>query len=164
MKKLVIILVICCFFVLGCGKKKETSQVPLISDISIIDIAAYDKLKEENKGKLVIINFFASWCPPCKLETPDFVSVYNDYKDKNFVIVGISIDDNKHDAIDFVNEFGVTYPVYIADPTLRKKFGVSKVPTNFVYSNDGELANIIEGMISGSMLRRMAELAAGEVD
>lgn len=163
MKKLLIVIMICCFAAFGCGKKKEAPSEPIISDINIVDSDGFGVLKEQYKGKLILINFFASWCPPCKMETPDFVKVYNEYKDKNFVIVGISIDDNKQDAIDFVNEFGVTYPVYMAEPSLRKKYNVAKVPTNLIYSPDGELVQIIEGMISEAMLRRMAQLVAQEV-
>ena len=163
MKKILLMVFICTFALLGCGKKDKPKGEIIATDIQTIDPAGFDRIKAENKGKLVVINFFASWCPPCKTETPDFVEVYNEYKDKNFTIIGISIDDNKQDAINFINDFGVTYPVYLSDMSLRKKYNVSKVPTNLLYSPDGELAQIIEGMISGPMLRRMAELAAGEV-
>ena len=165
MKKLFIALLIICVaaFVSGCNKKNgEPNLNAVISDIDIMDAAGYDKLKEKYKGKLVVVNFFASWCPPCKAETPDFVSVYNDFKDKNFVIVGLSIDENKKDVINFVNKYGITYPVYLASPALQRRYNVSKVPTSFIYNGDGQLANIVEGIISGPMLRRMAQMASGE--
>lgn len=164
MKKfLITILIITAFAVVGCNKKKAPTQI-IATDLSVLDETTFQKLKEENKGKLIIINFFASWCPPCKAETPDFVSVYNEYKNKNFVIIGVSIDSKKQDAIDFVNEYGISFPVYVADPALQRKYGVSKVPTSFIYATDGSLSNIVEGMISKSTLRRMAQLASGEVN
>lgn len=164
MKKLLIAALMCGALALsGCGKKKEEPYAePVITDLEVMDAAGYDKLKEKYKGKLMIINFFASWCPPCKEETPDFVSVYEDFKDKNFVIVGLSIDDSKEDAIDFVNRYRITYPVYLASPALQRRYNVSKIPTSFIYNGDGQLANIAEGIISGPMLRRMAEMASGE--
>ncbi len=164
MKKILItIFIVTTFALIGCDKKKAPTQI-IATDLPIIDETAFQKLKEENRDKLIIINFFASWCPPCKAETPDFVSVYNEYKNKNFLIIGVSIDSKKQDAIDFVNDYGISFPVYLADPSFQRKYGVSKVPTSFIYKKDGQLLSIVEGMISKSTLKRMAQLASGEVN
>lgn len=163
MKKLIVLtMVVLSLAIVGCGKKKEPAQI-IATDLQVLDDAMFQKLKADNKGKLIIFNFFASWCPPCKAETPDFISVYNEYKNKNFIIIGVSIDSKKQDAIDFVNEYGVTFPVYMADPALQRKYNVAKVPTSFIYDVDGSLANIAEGMISKSMLTKMAQFASQEV-
>src|SRR5262245_13522163 len=63
------------------------------------------------KGKVVIVNFWATWCGPCKVEIPDFVKLYAQYKDKGLVIVGISIDDSAEQLQSFMREYKMNYPV-----------------------------------------------------
>lgn len=143
----------------GCKNEKADMPSPIINDMQVMDKNLYNKIKEENKGKIVLINFFASWCPPCKMETPDFVDVYNQYKDKNFIIIGVSGDDNKKNAVDFVNRYGIEYPVYIADKSFQAYYGVSKYPTTFLLDKGGKLVDIYEGMLTKDYLIQLA--AAG---
>lgn len=83
-------------------------------DFSLPDIN--DKLRHisEWDGKVILLNFWASWCPPCREELPDFVQLYDDYADKGFVIVGVAID-KKQDIVDFMDSVGVEYPVMISE-------------------------------------------------
>lgn len=157
-KALVLALVLGVFGLLGC-KKSETdvNVVNKVADISLINSTEYVKVKEEYKGKIIVVNFFASWCPPCVDETPDFVKVYNEYKDKDFVIIGISADDDKNAVLKFINKFGINYPVYLSDKAIEKKYMVSKYPTTFVYDKNGKLADIITGMVDGAHLKQIAE-------
>lgn len=160
-KKLIITALLCVLAFYGCKKKDETPAGKIIlSDIPLIDSMEYVKIKEEHKGKIIVVNFFASWCPPCINETPDFVKTYNEYKDKNFIIIGISTDDDKKAAIKFVNKFGIEYPVYMSDKAIEKKYMVSKLPTTFIYDKEGKLMEIANGAISGAYLKKLAESGA----
>ncbi|HHC74220.1 MAG TPA: TlpA family protein disulfide reductase [Thiothrix sp.] len=71
------------------------------------------------KGKVVVLNFWATWCPPCKKEIPDFVSVYEANKDNDFVIIGIAVD-QKDLVKDFVDKFKVPYPIVYGGDDARK--------------------------------------------
>lgn len=161
MKKILIpVLMLSLLIVSGCDRKpKKAALEPVITEIVTMTPVDYDRIKAENKGKVLVLNFFASWCPPCKQEMPALLSVYSEFKDKNFVIIGVSIDDSDQEAIDFVNEFGITYPVYRADKSLRRKYNVSKVPTSFIYAPDGILSGIVEGMLTEVYLKRIAQSA-----
>jgi thiol-disulfide isomerase/thioredoxin len=112
--------------------------------------------KEQNAGKVLVVNFFASWCPPCRAETPDFVKVYGEQKDK-FSIVGLSTDSSKEDIVKYIDEFGVTYPVYLADRTLSAEFGINTIPTSIIYGPDGRLIDIIVGAIPEKDLLNLIE-------
>src|SRR5690349_9172372 len=68
------------------------------------------------KGKVAIVNFWATWCGPCKIEIPDFVKLYSEYKDKGLVILGISIDDSPEQLQAFMQEFKMNYPVLQLTP------------------------------------------------
>lgn len=94
------------------------------------------------KGKVVIVNFWATWCGPCKVEIPDFVKLYAEYKDKGLVIVGISIDDSPAQLQAFMKEYNMNYPVLQMRPEVEDAWGpFYGYPTSFVVARDGSICN-----------------------
>jgi len=92
------------------------------------------------KGKVVIVNFWATWCGPCKAEIPDFVKLYAEYKDKGLVIVGISIDDSPEQLQAFMREFKMNYPVVQMRPEVEDAWGpFYGYPTSFIVARDGSI-------------------------
>jgi len=92
------------------------------------------------KGKVVIVNFWATWCGPCKTEIPDFVKLYAEYKDKGLVIVGISIDDSPEQLQSFMREFKMNYPVVQMRPEVEDAWGpFYGYPTSFIVARDGSI-------------------------
>ena len=65
-------------------------------------------------GKVILLNFWATWCPPCRREIPSFINLYEKYHDKGFVIVGVALD-SKQNAIDFVDPMGINYPILVGE-------------------------------------------------
>ncbi len=98
-------------------------------------------------GKPAVINFFATWCPPCKAEVPGFVEVYNRHKSKGFELVGISLDtDTRGNLPGFIMTNRIDYKVLIGDlATARVYGGVSSIPTTFFVGKDGEIKNVHVG-------------------
>lgn len=173
MKKylLVIFSLLLILTVFGCNKKDESTnqqtgnsqnqQAPAkvnVQSMKVLNVEDYKLMMQEHKGKIVLLNFFGSWCPPCKAETPDFVQVYEKYKDKNnFIIIGIAVDDDQSKALEFVNTYGVTYPVYQADRSLLSYFAINPIPTSFVFDKDGNLLDSMVGYISKDIVERIAQ-------
>jgi len=92
------------------------------------------------KGKVVIVNFWATWCGPCKSEIPDFVKLYSQYKDKGLVIVGISVDDSPEQLQAFMREFHMNYPVVQMRPEVEDAWGpFYGYPTSFIVARDGSI-------------------------
>ena len=92
------------------------------------------------KGKVVLLNFWATWCGPCKEEIPDFVKIYDQYKDKGFVILGVSVDDSPEQLQAFMKEYGMNYPVLQMTPEFEDAFGpFYGYPTSFVVARDGTI-------------------------
>ncbi len=91
------------------------------------------------KGKLVILNFWATWCPPCIKEIPDFIMLYDKYKDKGFVMLGISLDQRGINVVKaFKKKFKVNYPILMADSKISFAYGnISSIPTTFVIDAQG---------------------------
>ena len=95
-------------------------------------------------GKPSVINFFATWCPPCKAEIPGFVEVYNEHKAQGFELVGISLDtDTRGNLPGFLMANRIGYKVLFGDlATARAYGGVSSIPTTFFVGKDGEIKNV----------------------
>jgi len=98
-------------------------------------------------GKPAVINFFATWCPPCKAEIPGFVEVYNKHKEKGFELIGISLDtDTRENLPGFLMNNGIGYRILFGDlATARAYGGVSALPTTFFVGKDGEIKNVHVG-------------------
>jgi thiol-disulfide isomerase/thioredoxin len=94
-------------------------------------------------GKVVILDFWATWCPPCKAEIPGFVELQKKYGDKGLVIVGVSLDEQGPAVVKpFMQHFGVNYPIVMGDEKIVEAFGgVTAIPTTFIIDKAG---NIVE--------------------
>ena len=88
-------------------------------DFSLPDLKGDIQSFSKWNNKVVLLNFWATWCPPCRREMPDFIEVYEHYKDKGFVVVGVGIDDEKKVA-EFVKHLNVTYPILVGGRTAMK--------------------------------------------
>jgi thiol-disulfide isomerase/thioredoxin len=99
------------------------------------------------KGKVILLNFWATWCGPCRAEIPDLVQLQNKYKDQ-LQIIGLVVDDDDREAIKkFVDEFGINYPVALTTDALRLGYGgIPALPTSFVLDADGRVVQKHEGL------------------
>ncbi len=93
------------------------------------------------KGKVIILDFWATWCPPCRAEIPGFIELYNKYKDKGVVVIGISLDEGGlRDVLPFIREFGVNYPILIGNYKVTQDYGgIRGIPTTFVIDKKGNI-------------------------
>ena len=107
------------------------------------------------RGKVVLVNFWATWCPPCRFEMPGFQRVYEDKKDQGFVILGISTDRAGEGVVrEFLAERGITYPVTMATGQVVQDFGgVQALPTSFLIDREGRIRQEIKGVFAEPTLR-----------
>lgn len=94
---------------------------------------------KEFRGKLVLLNFWASWCAPCREEMPAMEKLYQEFKDKNFTVLAIAVKDSKTDAVNFVKEHKLTYPIAL-DPEAKigQEYGAWGLPATYLIGPKGE--------------------------
>jgi peroxiredoxin len=100
------------------------------------------------RGQVVLVNFWATWCGPCRVEMPGFDDVYRSRRERGFTIVGVSQDVGTPDLVRrFVAERGVSYPIVAGTPELERAFGgVSVLPTSFLVGRDGRIRHVVRGI------------------
>jgi len=100
-----------------------------------------------SKGKVILLNFWATWCGPCRAEIPDLIELQNKYKDR-LQILGLVVDDDDQDAIkEFTEKFGINYPVALATNDIRMQYGgIVALPTSFVLDAEGRIVQKHEGL------------------
>ena len=130
----------------------EENAVPAAERIvSAVDVL---KLVAGNKGKVVMVNFFASWCPPCHREIPVLLDLRGKYSPDDLVIVGISVDESQDAYASFVDRTRITYPTYRANGDVVAFFKVSSIPEAFYYSRDGKLNERVVGLQPQQIIER----------
>ena len=114
----------------------------------------------EQRGKVVLVNFWASWCLPCREEAPVLARAWRAYKDRGVVFVGVDIWDTRDDALAFMREFDITYPNVI-DPTgeVAIEYGITGVPETWVLNREGRLVRRWVGAMTDRQIEAFLEEA-----
>ena len=117
--------------------------------IKKIKLSELKSVLESNKGKVVILDLWATWCPPCRKEIPGFINLYNKYKAKNVEILGIAFDENGSEVVPpFIKKMGINYPVYIEGGDIAQAYDLQAYPTTIIYGKDGNVASKHIGYVS----------------
>jgi cytochrome c biogenesis protein CcmG/thiol:disulfide interchange protein DsbE len=107
----------------------------------------------EYRGKWVLVNFWASWCVPCRDEAPTLEKFQSEHAGKNFTVVGIDTQDLSDDGTKFAKEFGLTYPqLHDGNGNNGHEFGTTGVPENYLLEPNGKLAWDIPGPVDSKIL------------
>lgn len=134
------------FAILGLAAAPNVSaQVPAGSPApawTLRDLSGKFVKSDQFKGKVVILDFWATWCPPCRKEIPGFVDLYKRYGDKGLVVVGVSLDQQGPSVVKpFLAKLGVNYPVVMGDARVAAAFGgIDALPTTFIIDRSGNIA------------------------
>lgn len=105
-------------------------------------------------GKVVVVNFWATWCGPCRKEIPDFIEFYKIYKEKGVEMIGVSLDrEGWAKVTPFVKQNNMNYPIVVGDGEVAGKFGnFNAIPTTFIIDKDGKIVDEHTGVMTKKML------------
>ncbi|MCC6859467.1 MAG: TlpA family protein disulfide reductase [Bryobacterales bacterium] len=131
-------------------------------DLRLPDLSGRTWKLSDRRGKVVLINFWATWCAPCRYETPSLVNLANEYRSKGLEVAGISLDDEDHDAVrDFARRYKVSYPVLLpGDSGVGSE--IESLPTTLLLDRKGRLAKTYLGMLHEPEVRRDVERLLAE--
>lgn len=164
-KKLICLILVLMFVIAGCKKEEpepaqqagvkteEQSAKPSADEatagqdfesapsFTLKDLDGNDVSLSDFEGKLVILDFWATWCPPCVMEIPHFIELYEQYKDRGFAMVGISLDREGIDVVRaFAQKHDMNYPILMSDGQVAQAYGgINSIPTTFILDSAGNI-------------------------
>ena len=124
-----------------------------LSDFSLTNLDGEMVRLSDFQGQVILVNAWATWCPPCVAEMPDLQAYYQAHQDENFVILGINAGDTFRAAFEFASQKGITFPILL-DPevSLLTNLGIHSFPTSILVGADGVVKNIHVGMYTAEDL------------
>ena len=134
----------------------QTQNNPAIGlqrpEFAAMDLDGQLRNIKEWDGKVILLNFWATWCPPCLKEIPGFIELQKTYADQGFQIIGIAVDD-EHAVREYATEIGMNYPAMVVESEgagLAKRYGngIGALPYTVIINRNGEISNTIMGELS----------------
>lgn len=127
------------------------------SDFILKDMSGNKHQLSSYKGKWVLVNYWATWCPPCLEEVPDLVNLYDHRKQKDLMVLGVVFDyKDVKEVNQYVDDMLMSYPIVLGDDSVTAQIGSAQVlPTTYIYNPQGKLVKIKRGLITREYIERM---------
>lgn len=127
------------------------------------DMQGHQQRLQDYRGKWVLVNFWATWCPPCLEEIPDLISLSEAHKNKDLVVIGVALDSTSESVVEFVAKKKISYPIVVGDYDLAAQVGdVEALPTSYLYDPTGKLVSYQQGMVSRSSVESYVKSKTGK--
>jgi cytochrome c biogenesis protein CcmG/thiol:disulfide interchange protein DsbE len=146
------------------AKNPEKSVPGYNNDFTLPDLDGNNVSLSDFEGDIVVLNFWTTWCPPCRKEIPYFIKISNDYKDKGVSFIGISLDEDKDIIKKFVSAYGMNYTIVYdtASANVSGMWGIEAFPTTFILDGKGNVAYKNVGMMPEDRLISQIESLLGK--
>ena len=119
-------------------------------DFTLKSVAGANLRLQEQRGQVVLVNFWATWCGPCRQEMPHLNRIYDKYRSSGFVLLGVNIDDDPRAATDLAAKLGVKFPVLLdTDKKVSRVYDMSAMPATLLIDRDGRVRHIHRGYRDG---------------
>lgn len=141
---------------LSYGAPEGVQKVRPAKEFSLKDLSSKKVNLSDFRGKVILLNFFTTWCPPCRIEIPELVKIYQQNKNKGLVVLGVSLDKDVVPFMlkNFAKEMKISYPVLIGTEEVADSYQISGVPATFVISKDGKTYKRFDGLVPTDHLEK----------
>lgn len=141
---------------MGCKREAPKEKRPLAPDFTLASVDGRTITLSQLKGKVVLLDFWATWCAPCRLAIPHLNDLYKAYRERGLEIIGLSLDKGSPDRVRrFAVNMGIEYPIIMADEDVVKNYGISPIPTTYLIDRRGYISNKWVGF-SQNLMRKIA--------
>lgn len=128
-------------------------------NLTFKDVQGKSVALSDYKGKVILLDFWATWCPPCRKEIPGYIDLYNTYKSRGLEVIGVSMDDagDLADVKKYAAQVKMNYPVLLGsgrEQDLKPSFGDLPLPTSFVIARDGRICARHDGLTAKEQVER----------
>ena len=152
------------FFLLPqCGKEKK-SPAGLAPDFTLKTLDGQEITLSQLKGKTVLLDFWATWCGPCRESIPHLIQLYNNYRENGFELIGMDVGESDLEAVRrFVKSMDIPYPIVVAPDDVAKRYRVSGIPATVLIDREGNIRERMAGFnstIAQELTRKVAELTS----
>lgn len=151
MSKVIAVLILL-LAVLGCNSSSQSRPAALVGevapDFTLMNMDGEPVTLSELKGQVVVINFWATWCPPCREEKPTMEKLYQRFKDEGLMVLAVNVEENGHQVVSqYLMNYHYSFPI-VLDPkaAVQSQYGVFRYPESFVVDRDGV---VVERIIGG---------------
>jgi len=142
----------------SCKKEAPKEKRPLAPDFTLSSVDGKTITLSQLRGKVVLLDFWATWCAPCRLAIPHLNEMYKAYRERGLEIIGISLDTGGGERVRrFAVNMGIQYPIIMADNEVVKDYGISPIPTTYLIDRDGYISNKWVGFSQNLMSKISAE-------
>lgn len=142
-------------FLSGDGIPRNGKEAPAFS---LLDLNGQVHRLSDYRGKVVVINFWGTFCPPCREEMPAIQKQYEKWREKGLVVLGLNLNESAVTIQGFVRQTGVTFPIlFDKDLLIAKKYNVTAYPTTFFVSPDGIIQNIFVGGMTENYIQQQID-------
>ena len=151
------------FLLPHCSKEKKASS-GLAPDFTLKSLDGQEITLSKLKGKVVLLDFWATWCGPCRESIPHLIQLYKAYRENGFEMIGISLDKGDATVVhNFVKSMDIPYPIVMATEEIARDYRVTSIPTTFFIDKEGKIREKIPGFnstIAQRMNSKIADLTA----
>ncbi|MDP6453667.1 MAG: TlpA disulfide reductase family protein [SAR202 cluster bacterium] len=136
---------------------RSTSDASMAHDFEMTLFSGETLALSDLQGQVVVLNFWASWCPPCRWEMASFETMYQEYRDQGVIFVGVAVSDFEEDAREFAELTGVTYPLGRDLSGISRDYRVLSLPTTVFIDTEGQIARTLRNAANEAVLRLFIE-------
>ncbi len=136
------------------GSPVAAQKVRPAKEFTLKDLSSKKVSLSDFRGKVILLNFFATWCPPCRLEIPELVKIHQQNKNKGLIVLGVSLDKDVVPFMlkTFVKDMKISYPVLMGTEEVADHYFITGVPVTVIISKDGKVHKRFDGLASPDQL------------